>query len=194
MLCLACGADNPGEQEYCRRCQRPLVVVASAATGEMGEWLAPEPAISLDEHLLERVSALEEALQRTADGMARLAATVAKLDRALVLGQAGAGAVFEFLADEGVGEPLFSVIEAVAELAGDAEGTGHLGFGAFFGGFFDAAHKGFENGGDAFGSAVVGDHGDGLRAIGELGLVGFIAFRFTLEAAVALAPFAIAPG
>lgn len=102
MLCLACGADNPGEQEYCRRCQRPLVVVASAATGEMGEWLAPEPAISLDEHLLERVSALEEALQRTADGMARLAATVAKLDRALVLGQAGAGAVFEMLERRGV--------------------------------------------------------------------------------------------
>ncbi|HSM51642.1 MAG TPA: tetratricopeptide repeat protein [Thermoanaerobaculia bacterium] len=102
MLCLACGADNPGEHGHCRRCQRPLVLPPAAASEEMGEWAAKDEPVSLEEHLLERVSALEEALQRTAEGVARLGAAVAKLDRAIVLGQAGAGAVFEMLEERGV--------------------------------------------------------------------------------------------
>ncbi|MCZ7651454.1 MAG: tetratricopeptide repeat protein [Thermoanaerobaculia bacterium] len=102
MLCLACGADNPGEHRHCRRCQRPLVVPSAAASEEMGEWLAKDAPVSLDEHLLERVSVLEEALQRTAEGVARLAAAVAKLDRSILLGQAGAGTVFEMLEERGV--------------------------------------------------------------------------------------------
>jgi hypothetical protein len=94
MLCLACGAENAIERAFCRRCHHQLVVAHPSAAPELAELgLATESAVSLEEHLLERVSVLEEALRRTTETVARLASVVSKLERSLLLGQAGIGGV-----------------------------------------------------------------------------------------------------
>lgn len=70
MICQVCGAANDLDQELCRRCQSKLLVVSGSAEtydeGPSGE------GISLDEHLLERVSVLEEIVKRSAETLRAL--------------------------------------------------------------------------------------------------------------------------
>lgn len=70
MICQVCGAANDLDQELCRRCQSKLLVVSGASEtydeGSSGE------GISLDEHLLERVSVLEEIVKRSAETLRAL--------------------------------------------------------------------------------------------------------------------------
>ena len=73
VLCQACGTPNPADQELCGRCHQKLLIV-SGAPGEETEDLARDrdADFSLDEHLLERVSILEEAVKRTAEPVLRV--------------------------------------------------------------------------------------------------------------------------
>jgi tetratricopeptide (TPR) repeat protein len=70
LICQVCGASNDLDQELCRKCQSKLLVVSGAAEtydeGPSGE------GISLDEHLLERVSVLEEIVKRSAETLKAL--------------------------------------------------------------------------------------------------------------------------
>lgn len=70
MICQVCGAANDFDQELCRRCQSKLLVVSGPVEtydeGPSGE------GISLDEHLLERVSVLEEIVKRSAETLKAL--------------------------------------------------------------------------------------------------------------------------
>ena len=70
MICQVCGAANDFDQELCRRCQSKLLVVSGPMEtydeGPSGE------GISLDEHLLERVSVLEEIVKRSAETLKAL--------------------------------------------------------------------------------------------------------------------------
>ncbi|QQR75831.1 MAG: tetratricopeptide repeat protein [Holophagales bacterium] len=105
MLCLACGAENAIDRAFCRRCNHQLVVAHPSAAPELAELgFAGDSAVSLEEHLLERVSVLEEALRRTTETVGRLASVVSKLERSLLLGQAGIGGVVELLERRGVVE------------------------------------------------------------------------------------------
>src|SRR5258708_16276128 len=70
MICQVCGAANDLDREYCRKCQSKLLVLSG--TGEMyGEegssGSGSDEGVSLDEHLLERVSVLEEIVKRSAE-------------------------------------------------------------------------------------------------------------------------------
>ena len=65
LLCQVCGAANDPESDFCRRCQQKLMVVSGAwGTEELEVFDGPsEDALSLDEHLLERISLLEEVVK-----------------------------------------------------------------------------------------------------------------------------------
>ncbi|MGH7336420.1 MAG: hypothetical protein ACREI7_02470, partial [Myxococcota bacterium] len=98
LLCQACGASNPAELELCSRCHQKLLVL-SGSTGEEGQELASEREgdFSLDEHLLERVSILEEALKRTAETLGRLVTAVQKQEKNLLVSQTGFATLRELL-------------------------------------------------------------------------------------------------
>jgi uncharacterized Zn finger protein len=68
VLCQACGAVNPAERDLCGRCQQKLLVLSGPPSEETQELAGERDSeFSLDEHLLERVSILEEAVKRTAE-------------------------------------------------------------------------------------------------------------------------------
>ena len=65
MYCQVCGAPNRDDQEYCVRCHQKLLVLSGALRDdEEGYEESPEESFSFDEHLLERISVLEEVVKR----------------------------------------------------------------------------------------------------------------------------------
>lgn len=102
MLCQLCGARNPAEEEFCQRCGTKLLVVSGAVPPEVEVEDEGEEMVSLDEHLLERVSVLEEAMKRTAETVQGLLSAVQKQEQVSLLNQTGLGALRELLEAKGV--------------------------------------------------------------------------------------------
>jgi tetratricopeptide (TPR) repeat protein len=97
LFCQACGAGNPDDQEYCRRCHQKLLVV-SGSHSSRDELLAElEEDFSFDEHLLERISLLEEAVKRSTDTIEHLLGVVQKQEENLAMAEAGLATVRELL-------------------------------------------------------------------------------------------------
>src|ERR687883_52644 len=65
MLCQTCSAYNDDDREFCFRCQNKLMVLSGVTSFEEDEIedYEEEEDLSLDEHLLERVSAIEELVE-----------------------------------------------------------------------------------------------------------------------------------
>src|SRR5438105_1043005 len=91
MLCQTCSAYNDDEREYCTRCQNKLLVLSGVNTFEEDESedYEEEEDVSLDEHLLERVSAIEEIVKRPADTIRSLVDAVGKHERSIFINQTG---------------------------------------------------------------------------------------------------------
>lgn len=105
MLCQVCGARNGPDEELCRRCQHRLLVVSGVAqvVDAEDEPDDEEPeGHTLDEHLLERISVLEEAAKRTAETVRQLLAVVGKQEQTLLVAQTGLAALRELLEDKEV--------------------------------------------------------------------------------------------
>ncbi len=100
MLCQVCSAKNPSEAEFCRRCHQKLLVLSGIAEEEYEESL--EENFSFDEHLLERISVLEEAVQRTADTVRHLLNALRKQERSILVNQSGLETVRELMAEKEV--------------------------------------------------------------------------------------------
>jgi tetratricopeptide (TPR) repeat protein len=66
--CQKCLAANPLGQEFCARCGTRLMIVVEPASAR---YEASEPTISNDEHLLERISSLENRLARFSEKLER---------------------------------------------------------------------------------------------------------------------------
>src|SRR5687768_9964339 len=97
MYCQACGATNADEQEFCRRCHHKLLVV-SGAHGHRDELLSDlEEEFSFEEHLLERISILEEAVKRSTETLEHLLGVVQKQEENLAMAEAGLATVRELL-------------------------------------------------------------------------------------------------
>lgn len=98
VLCQACGTPNPADRDFCGRCHQKLLVL-SGPTGEDGEEFGRDrdADFSLDEHLLERVSILEEAVKRTAETVTRLVEALHKQEKNLLVSQTGFGTLRELL-------------------------------------------------------------------------------------------------
>ncbi len=98
ILCQSCGAPNPGDRDLCERCHQKLLVLSGPPSEEAQEITGEQEAdFSLDEHLLERVSILEEAVKRTAESVTRLAATAQKQEKNLLVSQTGFATLRELL-------------------------------------------------------------------------------------------------
>lgn len=99
MLCQTCGAYNDDDREFCFRCQNKLLVLSGVTAFEEDdtEDYDDDEDVSLDEHLLERVSALEEIIKRSAETLRGLLDAVQKHERAIFINQTGLLSVKEIL-------------------------------------------------------------------------------------------------
>jgi tetratricopeptide (TPR) repeat protein len=104
MLCQTCSAYNDDEREFCFRCQNKLLVLSGVNSFEDDELeeYEEEEDLSLDEHLLERVSALEEIVKRSAETIRSLVDAVQKHERAIFINQTGLLSVKEILEKKNV--------------------------------------------------------------------------------------------
>ena len=99
MLCQTCSALNDDEREYCFRCQAKLLVLSGVSSFEEEEVeeYDEEGDVSLDEHLLERVSGLEEIVKRSAETLRSVVDAIQKHERAIFINQTGLLSVKELL-------------------------------------------------------------------------------------------------
>jgi tetratricopeptide (TPR) repeat protein len=98
VLCQSCGAPNPADRDLCQRCQQKLLILSGPPSEETEEFAQErEGDFSLDEHLLERVSILEEAVKRTAETVGRLVEALHKQEKNLLVSQTGFGTLRELL-------------------------------------------------------------------------------------------------
>jgi tetratricopeptide (TPR) repeat protein len=104
MLCQTCSAFNADDREYCYRCQNKLLVLSGLTSfdEEEVEDYEEEEDLSLDEHLLERVSAIEEIVKRSAETIRSLVDAVSKHERAIFINQTGLLSVKELLEKKNV--------------------------------------------------------------------------------------------
>lgn len=103
VLCQSCGASNPDDREYCTRCHHKLLVLSGPFAHEGEEEFEDESEenFSFDEHLLERISILEEALKRTTESLRQLYGALHKQERTILVNQTGLAALRELLAERG---------------------------------------------------------------------------------------------
>jgi tetratricopeptide (TPR) repeat protein len=105
MLCQTCGTFNSDDAaEFCVRCKAKLLVVSGRRAEEEGESGAPDE-ITLDEHLLERISALEEVVRREGEMIRTLFESLQRLEKSLSVAQTGIVALQETLEQRGVLSP-----------------------------------------------------------------------------------------
>src|SRR5436305_4930698 len=99
MLCQTCSAFNDDDREFCFRCQNKLMVLSGVTAFEEDEIedYEEEEDLSLDEHLLERVSGLEEIVKRSAEALRSVVDAVQKHERAIFINQTGLLSVKELL-------------------------------------------------------------------------------------------------
>src|SRR6185436_8665965 len=104
MLCQTCSAYNDDEREFCYRCQNKLLVLSGVSSFEEDDIdeYEEEEDLSLDEHLLERVSAIEEIVKRSAETLRSVVDAVQKHERAIFINQTGLLSVKEILEKKNV--------------------------------------------------------------------------------------------
>ncbi len=99
MYCQVCGLKNPDEEEFCSRCHSKLLVLSGVGVvEESGE--VPEE-IPFDEHLLERISTLEDVVKRTGDAVKTLFESLGNLEKNLFVAHTGILALQETLERRG---------------------------------------------------------------------------------------------
>src|SRR5712691_2418630 len=104
MLCQTCSAHNEDDREFCSRCQNKLLVLSGVTAFEEDdvEEYDEQEDLSLDEHLLERVSGLEEIVKRSAETLRSIAEAVQKHERAIFVNQTGLLSAKELLEKKNV--------------------------------------------------------------------------------------------
>ncbi|MDY7093524.1 MAG: tetratricopeptide repeat protein [Acidobacteriota bacterium] len=106
VICQVCGEVNGEDQEYCRRCHHKLLVISGPVFEEdMVFEHSEDDGFSFDEHLLERISILEEVVKRSAESLRQLLAAVKKQERNVLINNTGLTVLGELLEEHGVLEP-----------------------------------------------------------------------------------------
>src|SRR5438445_2343742 len=100
MFCQVCGARNPDDEEFCARCHSKLLVLSGVGVVEEGGDVPEE--IPFDEHLLERISTLEDVVKRTAEAVKSLFESMGNLEKNLFVAHTGVLALQETLERGGV--------------------------------------------------------------------------------------------
>ena len=99
MYCQVCGLKNSDEEEYCGRCNSKLLVLSGV--GVVEETGEPQEEIPFDEHLLERISTLEDVVKRTAEAVKSLFESMGNLEKNLFVAHTGILALQETLERRG---------------------------------------------------------------------------------------------
>lgn len=103
MFCQVCGLGNRDDAEYCSRCQNKLLVLSGGAAAEDEEAFEEgSESFSFDEHLLERISILEEVLKRTGETVRNILGAVHKQEENILINHAGLATVRDLLEQKGI--------------------------------------------------------------------------------------------
>lgn len=104
MLCQLCGAHNPSERDDCLRCGNKLLVVSGLPEDdeEGSEELLFQAQEELEEHLLERISNLEDGVRQLSHALAAAAQHIAQLEHNLTVTHAGVQALGGLLETQGI--------------------------------------------------------------------------------------------
>ena len=97
MFCQVCGAHQNDEAEYCSRCHQKLLVLSGQGGEEAGGFESQDESFSFDEHLLERISILEEVLKKTTDTMRNALGLLQKLEKSVLLNNTGLESLVDHL-------------------------------------------------------------------------------------------------
>ena len=99
MYCQVCGLKNRDDEEFCERCHSKLLVLSGV--GVVDDSGEPQEEIPFDEHLLERISTLEDVVKRTAEALKTLLESVGNLEKNLFVAHTGILALQETLERSG---------------------------------------------------------------------------------------------
>jgi len=99
VFCQSCGLKNPDEEEFCARCHGKLLVLSGV--GVVEESGEAQEEIPFDEHLLERISTLEDVVKRTGDAVKTLFDSISNLEKNLFVAHTGILALQETLQRRG---------------------------------------------------------------------------------------------
>ncbi len=102
MFCQVCRAWNSEDAEYCARCHNKLLVLSGQPAEASAEFEAQgaHEDFSFDEHLLERISILEEAVKHSAETIRQLMSALHKQERSILVNQTGVAALREILGEK----------------------------------------------------------------------------------------------
>jgi len=100
MFCQVCGLRNPDEEEFCGRCHSKLMVLSGVGVVDESTGEAQEE-IPFDEHLLERISTLEDIVKRTGEALKSVLETLGNLEKNLFVAHTGVLALQEALERRG---------------------------------------------------------------------------------------------
>ncbi|HEY6222003.1 MAG TPA: hypothetical protein VIX13_05655, partial [Candidatus Eisenbacteria bacterium] len=101
MYCQVCGSRNTDDEEFCQRCHSKLMVLSGVGVVEQDPADSQEE-IPFDEHLLERISTLEDVVKRTAEAVKSVLETVGNLEKNLFVAHTGILALQETLEHRGI--------------------------------------------------------------------------------------------
>lgn len=104
MLCQLCGAANPDGLDRCRRCGNKLLVLSGVTADEveLDDELLIEAQEQLEEHLLERITGLEETVRKLSWTVSSFAERMSPVEHSLAVAHAGIESLAGLLADEGI--------------------------------------------------------------------------------------------
>ncbi len=104
MLCQFCGVANSDGLENCRSCGRKLLVVSGLSLAELepDDEILFEAQEQLDEHLLERITSLEETVRKLGSALSILGERFGHFEHSLAVAHAGVENIASLLEGEGV--------------------------------------------------------------------------------------------
>lgn len=104
VLCQLCGVANPDGLERCRNCGQKLLVVSgiSQISIEADDEILLEAQEQLDEHLLERITSLEEAVRKVGTAVSSFGDRMSQIEHSLTVAHAGVENIANLLEEEGV--------------------------------------------------------------------------------------------
>ncbi|MCY3966793.1 MAG: tetratricopeptide repeat protein [Acidobacteria bacterium] len=97
MYCQACGAHNEDDAEYCQRCRQKLMVLSGSSAPAEESLDGGDEEFSFDEHLLERISILEEVLKRTGETVQKVLSAMHRQEESILVHHAGMLALRDLL-------------------------------------------------------------------------------------------------
>ncbi len=103
MFCQVCGLKNRDDEELCSRCHSKLLVLSGV--GVVEESGETQEEIPFDEHLLERISTLEDVVKRTGEAVKTLFESLGNLEKNLFVAHTGILALQETLERRGAVRP-----------------------------------------------------------------------------------------